>query len=101
LVVREVAAEALRNIGGKSALDQLEDKPRADAGQPAMQLPDTERQYLWDIEHHGNLLVRHGFGALSRALKNADRAALSRVLAADFAGTDLNKPVRVRVVTDF
>jgi hypothetical protein len=66
-----------------------------------LELPVAERQYLWEIEHHGNVLVKHGFGPLAAALKNADAGALSQLLVDDFAGADLRDPQRVRVAGDF
>jgi hypothetical protein len=70
--------------------------PRApeqpDDSMPALSLPDEERARLWEIEHHGNLLAKHGFGPLAAALQKADAAALERLLAADFHGTDLERP---------
>src|SRR5947209_3833772 len=49
-----------------------------------LSLPEPERQYLWEIEHHGNVLVKHGFGAVANALKAADADALLRLLADGF-----------------
>jgi hypothetical protein len=35
-------------------------------------LDPNEREFLWDIEHHGNLLNKFGFKPLSDALARAD-----------------------------
>ena len=70
------AAKALQEQ--QAAADQTEN----------LELPEAERSYLWDVEHHGNLLVKYGFGPLAEALKRADGAALSRLLAAHFPGSD-------------
>ena len=93
--VREAAEKACQKIEG--------DRPSARAAdRPAVaELPDDEREYLWQVEHHGNVLVKHGFGRLAAALRAADRAALARLLADDFAGTDLADPRRVRAATPF
>ncbi len=91
-LVREAAEEALPKIEGGPV------KAPARATAEDMELPPKERAYLWEIEHHGNLLVRHGFGPLAAALQKADAAALSRLLADDFAGADLNEPRRARAV---
>src|SRR5262249_34837988 len=56
------------------------------------------REYIWEIEHHGNLLNKHGFARLAAALRDADRAALTKILAEDFTGIDLGKPQRTQVV---
>jgi hypothetical protein len=98
--VREVAAEALRKIDPKAAEQENQAKANTPADEVAA-LPDQERKYLWDIEHHGNLLVKHGFGRLADALKRADAAALSRLLADGFAGGDLQQPKHIRAAKDF
>ena len=56
----------------------------------------AEREYLWEIEHHGNVLAKSGFKVFARALANADRAALLGMLAPDFAGGDLGNPKEIR-----
>jgi hypothetical protein len=93
--VREAAAETLHAIEGEAA------EKHEPAGADVRELPEADRQYIWEIEHHGNLLVKHGFAALAGALKDADAAALSRLLADDFAGTDLREPRHIRAVTDY
>src|SRR5579872_3629472 len=39
-------------------------------------LPEAERKILWDIEHHGQILGKHGFGPIAQALSLGERAAL-------------------------
>jgi hypothetical protein len=87
LEVRAAAEEALPRIGGTlpAATDRI----------PDPELPQAERTYLWEIEHHGNQLNKHGFGALAQALRGGDAAALTRLLADDFAGSDLRDPRRI------
>lgn len=93
--VREAAEEALRLLGADPA---GADPKGATVGPeaPPMELAEAERAYLWEIEHHGNLLVKHGFSALADALTRADSAALARLLADDFTGADLHAPRRIR-----
>lgn len=67
-------------------------KPRSE-----LELPEAELGYLWDVEHHGNLLMKHGFGPFASALKAADTATLTAMLATDFSGGDLHDPVRSRL----
>jgi hypothetical protein len=79
--------------------------PRSDAvtspGPPALKGMDEEqRQFLWQIEHHGNLLSRIGFPALATALREGDPEALARALATSFAGATLRKPVEVAIHQD-
>jgi HEAT repeat protein len=97
LEVRNAAAEALQQID----MQQADTASRGGAAPEGMKLSEVERKYLWDIEHHGNLLVKFGFGPLAAALKSADASALSRLLADDFAGTDMRAPKRVQAATGY
>jgi hypothetical protein len=67
---------------------------------PELTLPQAEREYLWQIEHHGNLLSRYGFSALASALKRGDPAGLAALLADDFKGWTLSQPREVRLEGD-
>jgi hypothetical protein len=44
------------SFGKKS--DQVE---QSDEPTPLYELQEQEREYLWDLEHHGNLLNQFGF----------------------------------------
>jgi hypothetical protein len=55
-------------------------------------LPQSEREYLWQVEHGGNLLVRDGFGPLAAAMRRADAPALLALLSDDFQGATLDQP---------
>src|SRR5262249_49983588 len=77
------------------------DKDKSVGNPEDRELAASEREYLWQIEHHGNVLTKFGFAPLADALKRADAAALSRLLADDFAGADLDRPQRVDVATGF
>jgi hypothetical protein len=94
VAAREAAEEALQKIEGKTT-------PAGKDSARDLELPEAQRAYLWDIEHHGNLLAKYGFGPFAQALKNADGPALARLLADGFTGTDLREPRRVRAVADF
>jgi len=94
--VRRAAQEAIQHIRGDSSGSA--NPTSAGSESEELSLPEAQRHYLWDIEHHGNLLVKHGFGPLAKALKNADRAALLGLLSDDFTGRDLNQPRHVRAV---
>jgi hypothetical protein len=63
-------------------------------------LGEDERAYIWDIEHHGNVLTKYGFAPLAAAILASDRAALERMLAADFTGSQPHKPRQVHLHTD-
>jgi hypothetical protein len=78
-----------------------EDPPVID---PTVIMDEAQGEYLWQIEHHGNVLTRdpHGFKALGRALSQADQPAITRLLAANFTGTTLGHPrEEIRVANDF
>ncbi len=92
--VRLAVEEALRKIGWDPAQDHP-DRPEE------LELPEPERKYLWGIEHDGNLLVKHGFARIADALRRADAAALTALLADDFTGSDLNDPRRVRTAAEY
>ena len=49
-------------------------------------LPETDRKYLWDTEHHGTLLGKYGFGPFKAALAEQDRKKLIALLAKNFEG---------------
>src|SRR5437660_9533359 len=63
-------------------------------------LTEEEREYIWDLEHHGNLLVKYGFKPMADALSRADPAALLHLLAPDFSGQTLGKPRPVRMASE-
>ena len=80
--------------------------PPSSAAEPgnqeaALTLAQTEREFLWEVEHHGNLLSRYGFSALAGALRQADASALTALLCADFTGWTLRQPREVRLESDF
>jgi HEAT repeat protein len=94
-LVKAAAEKARFQIEGGQPVAQKADPPKL------AELPEEEREYLWAIEHRGNVLVKHGFGRLAAALRDADRSALEKLLAADFTGTDLAEPRRIRAETSF
>lgn len=70
---------------------------KADGDGACPVLDDPEKVYLWDIEHHGNLLVKYGFKPFAEALRKGDRTALRAALATEFAGQTLDQPRAVRM----
>jgi hypothetical protein len=73
----------------------------SDEKPPPLTLPSEEREYLWQMEHHGNLLSHHGFRALADALRRQDAAALASLLSDDFVGQAPQSPREVRLDADF
>src|SRR5438552_3748824 len=59
---------------------------------PAVPLDQEQREFLWQVEHHGLLLSRTGFRAVADALVRADQVALRELLAPDFAGEVVREP---------
>jgi hypothetical protein len=77
--------------------------PSADSvkSPPELTLARSEREFLWQVEHHGNVLNRYRFRALADALRRADAAALTALLSADFTGWAPRQSREVRLETDF
>src|SRR5579871_2095347 len=62
-----------------------------------LSLAETDRAYLWDLEHHGNVLNAHGFTRFAEAMRNADAKAMFGLLAEDFKGELLQDPKETEV----
>jgi HEAT repeat protein len=90
--LRESAAETLESMGEPAKAP--EGQGGSEVAPDEFELPEADRVELWEIEHHGNVLVKYGFGPLADALKAADASALTRLTAEDFTGTDLGDPQR-------
>ncbi|HKI33612.1 MAG TPA: VCBS repeat-containing protein [Gemmataceae bacterium] len=67
----------------------------------SLTLKEEEREYLWNIEHQGNVLVRYGFGPLAAALRQASAPTLLTLLDDDFQGQALREPREVAWRTDW
>jgi hypothetical protein len=67
---------------------------------PGPTLAESEREFLWDVEHHGNVLNAHGFKKLAEALRDGDAGALASMFAEDFAGEIPSQPREVAVRND-
>jgi len=66
----------------------------------SLTLDQSQREYLWQIEHHGLILGRKGFPRIARALRNNDLQALLALLADDFQGELLGEPREVQFEHD-
>jgi hypothetical protein len=101
-----LALLAAAGVGGWTWLRRdapAPDRPKADADPPdssPRSLPDADRERIWAIEHQGLVLKKHGFGALKKALREADRTALLGLLAADFRGEELGDPREIALDAD-
>jgi hypothetical protein len=65
-----------------------------------LELPEAEREFLWQVEHHGNLLSQQGFKKLADALKRSDADAIAGFLAADFTAHILASPRESKLKSD-
>jgi hypothetical protein len=72
--------------------------PETNSGQV---LDEAEKVYIWDLEHHGNLLVKYGFRPLADALIKSDSKAVLALLAPGFTGQTLDKPHEVHMTSAF
>src|SRR5438876_9718495 len=70
------------------------------AAPPKLSMDEAQREFLWDIEHHGLVLSRHGFRRLAEALSGADAPALAALLASSFSAQALHQPCEVRLADD-
>lgn len=71
--------------------------PPADGNRPHYSLPEAQREYLWDIEHHNNLLGQHRLKPFAKALCARDEKALLAMFAADFEGQVPDQPQETKI----
>jgi hypothetical protein len=55
-------------------------------------LAKEQREYLWQVEHHGLVLARRGFSRIAKALKADDTRALLALFAEGFEGEVPGQP---------
>src|SRR5262249_29151375 len=81
---------------------RVEEHADDDGQESDVQLMDEEqRHYIWEIEHHGNVLNRIAFPALADALKRNDAKAMLEKLAGNFEGWRLVDPKQVSLDNEF
>src|SRR5260370_19224697 len=86
----------LAGCNGGTSVEGRPSEAESESATPRMKVMDEEqRQLLWQIEHHGNVLNRVGFTAVGAALKKADERKLSRVTATGFFGAGSQQPQEV------
>jgi hypothetical protein len=86
-------------LGPKRPPASGEEPAQAEVAPAAMD--EAQQAYLWEIEHHGLVLSRHGFRRLAEALSRADAPALTALLSPQFTGQTLHQPREVCVATDY
>ena len=60
-------------------------------------LSKSEREYLWAIEHHGNIIAQIGLKRLRDALRDGDKKALATIFDDTFHGSVLSKGETITV----
>jgi hypothetical protein len=73
---------------------------QAEGAMRDLTLSQEQREYLWQVEHHGLILGRLGFSRIARALRNADPQAFLALCAEGFEGEVLGQPREVRFEQD-
>jgi hypothetical protein len=73
----------------------------AGQGDSSLPLDQEQREFLFQVEHHGLVLGKHGFSRIAKTVSQADAGGLRQLLAADFIGQILHQPREVRVANDF
>jgi hypothetical protein len=77
--------------------DRADSSKPADNSTPAAKpiMAESQSEYLWEIESHGNKLARTNYGlkAFGVALSHADWKAFDGLLASGFQGETLGKPL--------
>lgn len=68
---------------------------RAQPEEPELSLVEEDRTYIWDLEHHSNILVSHGFKALGVALARQDPDAVRAILADPLEGQVFESPTEI------
>ena len=81
--VSSAAKQALAQCGYPEPAKAKETKPQ-------LVLPQGDREYLWEIEQHGNLLTKFGFSRISDFIKTGNWKELDGLLATDFSTNDPN-----------
>ena len=71
----------------------------ASSSQEELTLKEDQRKYLWEVEHHGLLLGKHGFARLAQALRRGETADFLANMSEDFEGRTLREPKESRSET--
>jgi hypothetical protein len=70
--------------------------PPATTDAEPLALSESQRAYLWETEHHVNLLTQVGFKAVGQAIVREDRAELERICADSFVANVFEEPAAIR-----
>jgi hypothetical protein len=98
-----LACLSLAACNGRTSVEDAKTEPASQAkSHPELEEMDEEqREFLWQVEHHGNILSQIGFPALAGALKQSDGKALAQILAPGFVGTAPREPKETAIHNAF
>ena len=69
------------------------DPAATDATDPQLpELAEADRKYLWDLEHHGNVLSQIGLRKIGESICQNQQEQLRHALGADFTAEVLENP---------
>jgi hypothetical protein len=92
----------LAGCGGQASIEAPPTQTAPQPPAPALKgMDEGQREFLWQIEHHGNVLNRVAFPALAAALQQGDEKALAAMLAPDFTGEVPQQPDEVSIHTGY
>jgi hypothetical protein len=97
--IRHGSSDPASAIAARAPKSSAADTPDPAAGKPDVTLSREEREYLWQVEHHGLVLSRYGFSRLAQALRRNDPAELEALLADRFEGRVPESPRETRLET--
>lgn len=90
-------AAPMRPVGGPVSAKDSDAKSQPDLQTAShrklpqdLSLEESQREYLWDLEHHSNVLGQYGLKRIGGQFKARDAAGLRKHLAADFRGQILD-----------
>ena len=65
------------------------------ADPPLPELAEADREYLWDLEHHGNVLSQIGLRKIGESICQDQQEQLQHVLGANFTAEVLDNPQQI------
>jgi hypothetical protein len=86
---------------GRPSVEETANDAPSDEAIALKGMDEAQQAYLWDVEHHGNILAQIGFPAFTKALRARDEKALAAMLAPDFKGELPNDPTEVSIHNEF
>ena len=93
----------LAACNGRTVIDEPKNESASQATPPEQLkgMDEEQREFLWQIEHYGNILNQIAFPALAGALKQADDKAIAGMLVSDFEGGAPYQPKETSLHNEF